>query len=472
MGILDSSLGIDFRQNHLILTFLKKSFRKIRLVDYVIHPILPEEQREEREGQWINQINSFLVKHHLSRERVFLSIPREKVAARFIRLPLTVKENLRKVLEYEIPKYIPFESGDVYFDYHILKEGKEGLDLFTVFVKRSEMDGYLSLLKKIGIQPVSVQIPSTAALNLFLFHEGERDGQISVLLDVTDPFFEMNLIEGKEWKESLHIPLSQQPRAAQIINTFKRLGPAPPLFSKSTFFVYGLATDETLVSTLRESGQIAGVAPPPLHRVDSGEERAKLLPIYGSIGVPLGGLTHPKVNLNLLPLEMRKKVREVGKPLSVILLCLVLLLAVAWGGGAFARYRNDLNRVNQEIKKRKPEVEVVEKLQKRKETLRKEISEFGKIHSGEISKIDILKEITQLLPATVWLWSLKYNGREIEINGYADSASDLITLLDKSPLFEKVEFLAPVTKERLMKPEGEKERFRIRAKIEERRPVS
>ena len=472
MGILDSSLGIDFRQNHLILTLLKKSFRKIRLVDYAIHPILPEEQREEREGQWINQINSFLVKHHLTRERVFLSIPREKVVARFIRLPLAAKENLRKVLEYEAPKYIPFESEEVYFDYQLLKEEKEGIDLFAVFVKRLDLDSYLSLLKKIGIQPISVQISSTAALNLFLFHEGERDSKISVLLDVAEPFLEMNLIEGRNWKESFHIPLSPQARAAQIMNTFKRLGLAPALTSKSTFFVYGSATDEALLKALREADQIAGVAPPPLNRVESGEERAKLLPIYASIGVPLGGLIHPRVNLNLLPLEMRKKVREIGKPLSLVLLCLVFFLAFTWGVGAFTQYRNDLNRVNQEINKRKPEVEVVEKLQKRKETLRKEVSEFGKIHSGEISKIDILKELTQLLPTTVWIWSLKYNGKEIEINGYADSASDLITLLDKSPFFEKVEFLAPVTKERMMKPEAEKERFRIRAKIEERRSIS
>jgi hypothetical protein len=47
----------------------------------------------------------------------------------------------------------------------------------------------------------------------------------------------------------------------------------------------------------------------------------------------------------------------------------------------------------------------------------------------------------------------------------------LIPLLDKSPLFEKVEFLAPVTKEKQMRPEGEKEkeRFRIKAKPEGRR---
>ena len=86
----------------------------------------------------------------------------------------------------------------------------------------------------------------------------------------------------------------------------------------------------------------------------------------------------------------------------------------------------------------------------------------------------MLKELTQLLPSTVWIWNLKYDGKEIEVSGYADSASDLISLLDKSPLFEKVEFLAPVTKERQMRPEGEKEkeRFKIKARLEGRRTGS
>jgi general secretion pathway protein L len=145
-----------------------------------------------------------------------------------------------------------------------------------------------------------------------------------------------------------------------------------------------------------------------------------------------------------------------------------------WGISLFFKYRNELNTINTEMKKRKPEVEAVEKLQKQEQGLKREIVELEKIRSGEVSKIEMLKELTQLLPGTVWIWNLKYDGKEIEVSGYADSASDLISLLDKSPLFEKVEFLAPVTKERQMRPEGEKEkeRFKIKARLEGRRTGS
>jgi len=59
----------------------------------------------------------------------------------------------------------------------------------------------------------------------------------------------------------------------------------------------------------------------------------------------------------------------------------------------------------------------------------------------------------------------------MEVSGFADSASDLIPLLDRSPLFEKVEFLAPVTKERERRAgvDKERERFKIKMRLEARR---
>jgi Tfp pilus assembly protein PilN len=472
--MFDSSLGIDFKRNHLVLTFLKKSFGKIKLVDYGIHPILPEDQKEEREAQLITLINQFISKHLIHKEKVSIGIPREKVVARFIRLPVATKENLRRVMEYEIPKYTPFEKEETYFDYQILKEEKDWLHLFAVFVKKEEVDAYLSLLKKVGIQPISIQIPSTAALNLFFYHKTLEQDEIAVLLDVTEPFFEMNLIEGGDWRESFHLPLPPEERESKIIGTFRRSGLKSDSFSKSTFFLYGLDAAEKMLPSLRESDQIRGISIAPLNRIEAETGASRPDKIFSSIGLPLKGLAKTRFDLNLLPFELRKKVREIGKPLFIALASLALVLSLAWGIGVFIRYRNELNEINAEIKKRRPAVEAVEKLQKQKDVLRKEISELEKIKSGETSKIEILKELTQLLPSTVWIWNFKYTGREIEISGFAESASDLIPLLDKSTLFEKVEFLAPVTKERERREgvDKEKERFKIRARLESRRSGS
>jgi Tfp pilus assembly protein PilN len=230
------------------------------------------------------------------------------------------------------------------------------------------------------------------------------------------------------------------------------------------------------VTSLKTTPPIGKVLPPPLHRLEIRKEVANPEKFYASIGLPLRELTQTRFDFNLLPPEMRRKVRNIGKPLFLILTGIAVLLGLIWGIGIYHRYDHAWNTANADIKKRKPEVDAVEKLQKQKEGLGKEISEFGKIETEEPSKVEILRELAQILPATVWIWNLKYTGKEIEISGFADSGSEsLIPLLDRSPFFEKVEFMTPITKERIQTVVGgtvmntEKERFKIKMKLEAKR---
>jgi len=153
---------------------------------------------------------------------------------------------------------------------------------------------------------------------------------------------------------------------------------------------------------------------------------------------------------------------------------LAIVLGCTWGIGTYSHYRSEVLSLRSEVKKKKPEVEAVEKLQKQRGEWAREIADFEKLNAGEVGKIEILKELTQILPDSVWIWNLRYSGKEVEISGFADSASDLIPLLDKSPLFEKVEFLAPVTKERERRAgeDKERERFKIKLTLEGRGAVS
>lgn len=471
MRLVRSGFGVDFKQNHLGLSLLRKSLGKIRVVAFALHPIPPEDQKEERENQIVGLINDFLLKHRITRDVASISIPREKAIIRFIRLPISTRENLRKVLEYETPRYTPFEKEEVHLDYHVLKEEKEWLSLIAVFAKRSDVDPYLSLLKKVGIKPLSIQIPSIDSLNLFTYNRRTEENEVSVLFDVNDPYVEMNLLEGTLWKESFHLPVSPDEKGSKITEMYQRLSAETPPSSKPVFFVFGFDADEPLLTSLKQTEGVHGVFPPPMDRMKIDGDLPMLSRAYSSLGVPLMGVIKPDLPLTLLPKEMKKKERRIGRFLLISLLCLAALISVIQAGKGFYRHRDKLRILNEEIKRRKPEVETIEKLQKQQEGLVKELAELEKIRAEEVNKIEMLKELTRLLPVSAWIWNLKYNGKEIEISGFADSASDLIPLLDKSPFFDKVEFMAPVTKERQVRPDGsqEKERFRIKARIETRR---
>ena len=468
MSFFQSSLGIEFRAGYLILTRLRKSFRRVRLVDYRVFPLTSDGRRESQEAQWVSHISPFLPKNEVLQEKVCISIPREITLVRFLQLPIATKENLGKVLEYEAPKLTPFDKAEFNLDFQVLKEDSQRIYLVAVFVRKEDLAPYLNLLKKLGIQPASVQIPAVSALNLFFYHEEQKKNEISVLLDINDPNFEMNILEGAIWKDSFHLALPREEKETEILRAFTRSDLKDPSLSKCEFFVYGLDGAEKKLLRFPESHGIKGVASPPMGRIEVGVDEAIPDSIYSSVGLSLTGLVQPPFRLNLLPPEMRKKIPQYGKTVAWILLCVAVILGLAWGAGIYTRYQNEMEVLQAEVKKKKPEVEAIEKLQKQRAELAAEIAEFNKITREAVREVQILRELTQILPPSVWVWQYRYTGKEIEISGFADSASELISLLDKSPMFEKVEFLAPVTKERERRlgADKERERFKIKMRIE------
>lgn len=462
------SLGIDFRRNQLILCLLQKTWRRIRLLAYRVKSWEGEINGEELSSFIANFISSY----PQAKDKIFISIPREKVVLRFLRLPWAARENLRQVLEYETPKYVPLERTEVYFDFKILHQDAQGIDLVAIFAKKKDVDFYLSLLEKIGLKAQAMQISSLGALNLFFYHTGENYKKDAILLELQGSFGEINFIKEGKWGENFYFPLPIENKEEKIKEICHLGGVTEDLLSQTPIYVFGLAEDDQFISSLQNHPSFPNISFPPRNRIKTGAQDSLPASLYGTAGLPLTGLGKTSFNLNLIPAETKKKVRQVGKFFFVIFLFLALFLTFSWIWGSYKKVQDELQFLRAEVNRKKPEVEAVEKLKKEREALLKEIAEFEKISSGEVKKIEILKELTLLLPPSVWLWNLKSTGQEVEISGFADSASDLLPLLDRSPFFEKVEFLAPVTKERERRLGGEKEkeRFKIRMSLEKKRP--
>ncbi|MEM7620862.1 MAG: PilN domain-containing protein [Pseudomonadota bacterium] len=75
--------------------------------------------------------------------------------------------------------------------------------------------------------------------------------------------------------------------------------------------------------------------------------------------------------------------------------------------------------------------------------------------------LDIWRNITQELPDTASIDSLKKDRKTIQISGFAASAENIIQLLSKSEMFAEVKFTSPVR----MDQQKNKERFRILLKL-------
>ncbi len=81
------------------------------------------------------------------------------------------------------------------------------------------------------------------------------------------------------------------------------------------------------------------------------------------------------------------------------------------------------------------------------------------VHEQSVT-IDILKELTELIPQDTWLRSLAIRGRKIYLSGTSSSATSVVKALEDSPLFKEVHFDSPVVKK------GNVETFKIIVDLE------
>jgi general secretion pathway protein L len=78
--------------------------------------------------------------------------------------------------------------------------------------------------------------------------------------------------------------------------------------------------------------------------------------------------------------------------------------------------------------------------------------------------VDVLNELTRVLPDDTWLSSIELKGRQVRIQGESAASSALIGLIEASPLFAGTSFSSPVTQN----PTTGHERFQLSTALEAR----
>ncbi|HUH83099.1 MAG TPA: PilN domain-containing protein [Stellaceae bacterium] len=82
------------------------------------------------------------------------------------------------------------------------------------------------------------------------------------------------------------------------------------------------------------------------------------------------------------------------------------------------------------------------------------------------SASEVLYDLTHLLPEDTWLSELEITGGEVRLNGFADSASAILGLVDQSKHFINAAFRSPVVQDQ----RANREQFNIAARVSETAP--
>jgi len=159
---------------------------------------------------------------------------------------------------------------------------------------------------------------------------------------------------------------------------------------------------------------------------------------------------------NLLPPERRESVSR-GRliPTFVLAGCVITVVIALALQKEFAE-RQYLKQLNLQIAQLQPRAVRSSALDRRIALAKARIDLLDRFRARTKDDIDIINELTRLLPPPVWIASLEIHGDSVVIAGEADSAAPLLKALDASPLFRNSEFGMAVSRN------GANENFRIK----------
>lgn len=117
----------------------------------------------------------------ITTRRVVLAVPSTRTFTQSLTLPRMAKKDLKQAVLSEIEQYIPAQIDDLYIDFDITGETKEGTELQIVAAPKVIVDSYLAMTRVLGLETVAVETTINSSSRLFI--KAEQSDVPTILID-------------------------------------------------------------------------------------------------------------------------------------------------------------------------------------------------------------------------------------------------------------------------------------------------
>jgi len=172
--------GLDISDSSLKIIKLKKKRKGFGLASFGeqrIEPGIIKEGEIINEDALVSSIKEGLSKikgEKLNTRYVACSLPEDQGFLQVIQMPKIRSEELKKAVRYEAENYIPLPIDEVYLDSKIIPpihNHLNHLDVLIVAFPQKVVDPYVSCFKKAGLQPVILELESSAIARVLIKNE-------------------------------------------------------------------------------------------------------------------------------------------------------------------------------------------------------------------------------------------------------------------------------------------------------------
>jgi hypothetical protein len=187
-------------KNKVVLRFVERRLQLVvvrnqRAVKFV-EMELPEdlvgiEKVKDVEGL-AKQIHFLLGKVGVKKTRVAVCLPEKGAYVKVIRLLKVRVAEVDSALRWHLDNYLPYNAEEVYWDWRLVKEDKEGVDILVLAVTKDWADLYLKAVELAGLEIILLESTSIGLKRMFelseedtavLVEEGEERATVLICRD-------------------------------------------------------------------------------------------------------------------------------------------------------------------------------------------------------------------------------------------------------------------------------------------------
>jgi general secretion pathway protein L len=428
----------SIEKGRLFVHYGSRFLSKIKIKKYIKYPF--EEDRYPTPDGFASSLSLAINNLGARTADVVLIIPKAWAVIKTAEFPATIKENLSDAVTYELDRLTPFNTDDALYDFRVLKEEAGKITLLIIAAKFDLIKPYIDALKErgINIKRVTVSLSSIGTLCSYFYEKEDI-----IFIEVSNNEYEGGLVfEGsvvetftgsfsnKDENLKPEIILSE---ITTLINASGERKPQIVILVKGNSFDFETELKSKLnlpINILAEK-DLSVKSSEPLKDIS-----------YASLGGIIESLWPKSKGLNLL----KKGIHERQKTPFALTTLLILIILGMYAFYMVAPLRIEKKRlevIDHEINIRKEDVKKIEALKKDIDAINEEVSTIRNFKKNKPLVLDILKELTNILPETAWLTRVRIIESSVEIEGYASSATGLLSKLEASKYFRKAEFASP-----------------------------
>ncbi len=402
--------------------------------------------------------NEFRIPH----AQVILVIPKSWTIIKTTELPLSVMDNLSDVISYELDRLTPLAADRSYFDFQIIGRDENHLQIMIAAVNRDILKPYVEALreKKISLSRITI---STSAFGTLSDYAQGSGNVIFALVDNGE--YEGGLIREHRWHASFtgkFASKDEQANIRMIAGEINSLVDGMNKKKEQTSVILNWQLPENCDAPLRENihAKISFIRKIDLKVHSLNRGNLQEMP-YLAIGGTLEHLCPGSAKMNLLD-QGRHPQAKTAMSFTLFLLVILVALGLFWVISPLQIEEWKMEAIDREIASHKENVKKVEMVKKDLQNMEKELTSIREFKSTRPLVLNLLKEVTKILPKNTWLTRIRITDSVVEIEGYAASATEIVPKLEMSEYFKKVEFASSTSRDTRLNAD----RFTIKMEIE------